>query len=163
MLLKRTDVGRFALSYICLHLIRLAAFNSPAKRENRYNYTVLDRFQYLHYLLNSLLTAWYALTAFFILSKAFSFQDRFPLFLIQIIVILLSSGSWSRRGLVRSVLAYYTQKPGFVSQVSHQKWNKKKKIFLRRLPLCRFLAKTLRVNKAAMKKYLKKSVVRSRR
>ena len=39
---------------------------------------------------------------------------------------------------------------------------KYKKIFLRRLPLSRFLAKTLRVNKIAMKKFLKKSVVRSR-
>ena len=32
---------------------------------------------------------------------------------------------------------------------------KYKKIFLRRLPLSRFLAKTLRVNKTAMKKFLK--------
>ena len=59
-----------------------------------------------------------------------------------------------RRGLVCSVSTYQAQKHGFVSQVSHQK-NEIWKIFLRRLPLNRFLAKTLRLNKIAMKKFLK--------
>ena len=38
-----------------------------------------------------------------------------------------------------------------------------KKIFLPRFPLSRLLAKTLRVKKIAMKKFLKKSVFRSQR
>ena len=53
------------------------------------------------------------------------------------------------------------EKPGFESQARHQ--NKIRKVFLRRFPLSRFVAKTLRVNnKPAMKKVLKKFVVRSR-
>ena len=60
----------------------------------------------------------------------------------------------SRRGLVSSVSAYQIQKPGLMSQVSHQKL-KYEKIFLRRLPLSRFLAKPLKVNKSAMKEFLK--------
>ena len=44
-------------------------------------------------------------------------------------------------------------KPGFVSQVCHQ--NENMKIFLRQLPLSRFLAKTLRVNKIAMRTFSK--------
>ena len=39
--------------------------------------------------------------------------------------------------------------------------NKIRKVFLRRLPLSRFLAKTLRVNKNCHEKFLKKSVVRN--
>ena len=57
----------------------------------------------------------------------------------------------SRCSLVGNVLAYY----GFVSNMN------KKKTFLRRFPFSRFLAKILRVNKPAMKNFLKKSVVRS--
>ena len=38
----------------------------------------------------------------------------------------------------------------------------KKKIFFQRFPLSRFLTKTLRVNKLAMKKFPKKSIIRSR-
>ena len=55
----------------------------------------------------------------------------------------------SRNGLVCSVLAYQTLKPGFVSQVSHQKKKYEKYFF------DRFLAKTLRINKIAMKNFLK--------
>ena len=45
------------------------------------------------------------------------------------------------------------EKPGFESQARHQ--NEIRKIFLRRFPLSRFLAKTLRVNKNAMKSFPK--------
>ena len=45
------------------------------------------------------------------------------------------------------------EKPGFESQARHQ--NKIRKVFLRRFPLSRFLAKTLRVNKIAMKSFSK--------
>ena len=52
-------------------------------------------------------------------------------------------------------------KPLFEPQARHQ--NKRRKIFRRRFPLSRFLAKTLRVNKInCNEKFLKKSVVRSR-
>ena len=51
-------------------------------------------------------------------------------------------------------------KPGFEVQTRHQ--NKIQKVFLRRFPLSRFLARTLRANKSAMKSFSKKSVVRSR-
>ena len=50
---------------------------------------------------------------------------------------------------------------GIPSQTSKRKM--KKKISLRRFPFSRFLAKTLRVNKLGMERFLKKSVVRSRR
>ena len=50
----------------------------------------------------------------------------------------------------------YLQVPGF----RHP--SKIQKIFIRRFALIRFLAKTLRINKPAMKKFLKKSVVQSR-
>ena len=45
------------------------------------------------------------------------------------------------------------EKPGFEPQPRHQ--NKIRKVFLRRFPLSRFLAKTLRVNKIAMKSFSK--------
>ena len=45
-------------------------------------------------------------------------------------------------------------------QARHQ--NEIRKVFLRRFPLNRFLAKTLRLNKNCHEKFLKKSVVRSR-
>ena len=48
------------------------------------------------------------------------------------------------------------EKPGFESQARHQ--NKIRKVFLRRYPLSRFLVKTLRVNKIAMKSFLKKNL-----
>ena len=44
-------------------------------------------------------------------------------------------------------------KPGFEPQARHQ--NNMQKVFLRRFPLCRFQAQTLRVNKIAMKSFLK--------
>ena len=59
----------------------------------------------------------------------------------------------NRRGLV-------DEKPEFKSQARHQ--NEIRIVFLRRFPLSRFLAKTLRVNKNCHEKFLKKSVVRSR-
>ena len=43
------------------------------------------------------------------------------------------------------------EKPGFEPEVRHQ--NKIRKVFLRRFPLSRFLAETLRVNKIAMKSF----------
>ena len=51
-------------------------------------------------------------------------------------------------------------KPGFDSQARHQ--NQIQKVFLRRFPLSRFLAKTLRVNQNWREKFHKKSVVQSR-
>ena len=44
--------------------------------------------------------------------------------------------------------------PGFESQARHQ--NEIRKVFLRHFPLSRFLAKTLRVNKIAIKSFSKK-------
>ena len=52
------------------------------------------------------------------------------------------------------------EKPGFEPQGRHN--NKIRKEFRRRFSLNRFLAKTLRVNKIAMKSFSKKSVIRSR-
>ena len=46
-------------------------------------------------------------------------------------------------------------KPGFVFQIRHQNEIWKQKIFLRRFPLSRFLAKTLRVKKFSMKSFSK--------
>ena len=45
------------------------------------------------------------------------------------------------------------EKPGCKSQARHQ--NEIRKVFLRRFPLSTFLAKTLRVNKIAMKSFSK--------
>ena len=45
------------------------------------------------------------------------------------------------------------EKPVFESQARHQ--NKIRKVYLRRFPLTRFLAKTLKVNKIAMKSFSK--------
>ena len=45
------------------------------------------------------------------------------------------------------------EKPGFESQERQQ--NEIRKVFLRRFALSRFLAKTLRVNKIAMKSFSK--------
>ena len=53
-------------------------------------------------------------------------------------------------------------KPGFVSQVRYQNEIFLQKIFLRRFSVNKFLAKTLRVNKPAIKKFFQKSVIRSR-
>ena len=47
-------------------------------------------------------------------------------------------------------------KPGFESQARHQ--NEIRKVVLRRFPLSRFLAKTLRVNKIAMKSFSEKNL-----
>ena len=55
-----------------------------------------------------------------------------------------------RRGLVDSLL---DEKPVFESQARHQ--NEIRKVFLWRFPFSRFLAKTLRVNKIAMKSFSK--------
>ena len=63
---------------------------------------------------------------------------------------------WSSRWCV----GLKAEKPGFEPQARHQ--NKIRKVFRRRFPLSRFLAKTLRVNKIAMKSFSKKSVVRIR-
>ena len=54
---------------------------------------------------------------------------------------------WSSRYCV----GLLDEKPGFESQARHQ--NEVQKVFLRRFPLSRFLAKTLRVNKIAMKSF----------
>ena len=54
---------------------------------------------------------------------------------------------WSSRQCVDLL----DEKPGFEFQVRHQ--NKIRKVFLRRFPLSGFLAKTLRVNKIAMKSF----------
>ena len=60
-----------------------------------------------------------------------------------------------------AVLRHCISESRFASQARHQ--NEIRKIFLRRFPLSRLLAKTLRVNKIAMKSFSKKkSVVRSR-
>ena len=66
----------------------------------------------------------------------------------------------SCRSVVGSVLGLLDVKSAFEPQARCQ--NKIQKIFPRLLPLRRFLAKTLIVNKIAMKSFLKKSVVRSR-
>ena len=63
---------------------------------------------------------------------------------------------WSSRQCV----GLLDEQPGFEFQARHQ--NEIRKVFLRRFPLSRFLAKTLRVNKNCHEKFLKKSVVRSR-
>ena len=52
------------------------------------------------------------------------------------------------------------KKPGFDRQARSQ--NKIRKVFLRRFPLNKFLAKTLRVYKNYHEKFRKKSVIRSR-
>ena len=79
---------------------------------------------------------------------------------VRMCIHLFSS---SRRGLVSSVSAYWSQKPLGSYPRSVIK-TEIRKIFFRRLPLSRFLAKTLRANKPAMKKVSqKKSVVRSQR
>ena len=61
--------------------------------------------------------------------------------------------TWSRRGLVGKCVGLL-----FEPQARHQ--NKIRKVFLRRFPLNRFLAKTLYL--LALKKFFKKSVVQSR-
>ena len=73
---------------------------------------------------------------------------------IRVILIISDTymHSWSRRGLVGSV-GLLDEKSGFESQARHQ--NKIRKVFVRRFPLSRFLAKTLRVNKIAMKSFSK--------
>ena len=58
-----------------------------------------------------------------------------------------------RHGLEDSVLAYQTKSQG--SSSSPDIKTKYKKVFLRRFPLSKFLAKTLRVNKIAMKSFSK--------
>ena len=59
----------------------------------------------------------------------------------------------SRLNLVGSVLAYWNIRPEFKPYVRHQTENMK--IFPWQLGLSRFLAKSLEVNKPAMKKFLK--------
>ena len=52
----------------------------------------------------------------------------------------------------RQCVGLLDEKPGFESQARDQ--NKIQKVFLRRFPISRFLAKTLSVNKIAMKSFL---------
>ena len=58
----------------------------------------------------------------------------------------------------RQCVGLLDEKLGFELQARYQ--NRIRKIFLRRFPLNRFLAKTLRENKNCHEKFLKKSVVR---
>ena len=60
---------------------------------------------------------------------------------------------WSSRSLLNV-------KPVFVCQVRHQNENVKQKYFFGIFHSADFWQKTLKVNKIAMKKFLKKSVVR---
>ena len=62
---------------------------------------------------------------------------------------VICKSSWFSRQCV----GLSDEKPGFESQARHQ--NEIRKEFLRRFPLSRFLAKTLRVNKIAMKSFSK--------
>ena len=65
----------------------------------------------------------------------------------------LSCGMWKSPWSSRQYVGLLDEKPGFESQARHQ--NEIRKVFLRRFPLSRFLAKTLRVNKIAMKSFSK--------
>ena len=71
------------------------------------------------------------------------------------LVPLMVSGTTTdfRRPSQNSTTSVVDDKPGFNSQARHQ--NEIQKILLRRVPLSRLLAKTLRVNKIAMKSLLK--------